>query len=172
MELQPAELVATIHEVMVRLNVLMGLFGRQLSWQLNPTNLIYRSGRQYYQMRCIPYALFYVPPLIAHHMNVSFLFNVNHQVVYQSHLGTSTVFLKRKVRNSKYEPYVEEVELIEANPEYAHVKFPNGRESTVSLRDLAPGIRANLVTNPGGVSDDMSNSVVFVTFFLFKLSLS
>ena len=46
-----------------------------------------------------------------------------------------TVFLKRKVRNSKYDPYVEEVELIEANTEHAHVKYPNGRESTVSLRD-------------------------------------
>lgn len=48
------------------------------------------------------------------------------------------VYLKRHVRNSKYDPIVDEVELIEANPEYAHVRFPNGRESTVSLRDLAP----------------------------------
>ena len=27
---------------------------------------------------------------------------------------------------------------MQANPTYAYVRFPNGRESTVSLRDLAP----------------------------------
>ena len=36
------------------------------------------------------------------------------------------------------EHLVDEVELIEANPNYAHVKFPSGRQSTVSIRDLAP----------------------------------
>ena len=33
---------------------------------------------------------------------------------------------------------MDEAELIEANPQYAHVRLSNGRESTVSLRDLAP----------------------------------
>jgi hypothetical protein len=49
-----------------------------------------------------------------------------------------TVLLKRPVRNSKYDQLVDEVELIEANPQYAHVRDRNGREITVSLRDLAP----------------------------------
>ncbi len=49
-----------------------------------------------------------------------------------------TVLMKRHVRNSKYDPLVEEVELIESNPEYAYVRHPDGRESTVSLRHLAP----------------------------------
>ena len=48
------------------------------------------------------------------------------------------VLLKRHVRNSKYEPLVDEVELIEANPKYAHVKFPDGRVDTVSTKHLAP----------------------------------
>ena len=48
------------------------------------------------------------------------------------------VFLRKHARRSKYEPVVQEVELLEANPEYAHVRFENERESTVSLRDLAP----------------------------------
>ena len=48
------------------------------------------------------------------------------------------VLLKRFVKNSKYEPDVTEVELLEANPQYAHIKCPNGRESTISLRHLAP----------------------------------
>ena len=48
------------------------------------------------------------------------------------------VFLKKHVRGSKYESLVEKVELIEANPQYAHVRFPSGREDTVSIRHLAP----------------------------------
>ena len=44
------------------------------------------------------------------------------------------VLLKQFVKNSKYD--VTEVELLEANPKYAYLKYPNGRESTVSLRHL------------------------------------
>lgn len=47
------------------------------------------------------------------------------------------VLVKRHVRHSKYDPIVEEAELLDANPQYAHIRFPDGRESTVSLRDLA-----------------------------------
>ena len=32
-----------------------------------------------------------------------------------------TVLMKRPIRQSKYEPMVDEVELIDTNPEYAHV---------------------------------------------------
>ena len=49
-----------------------------------------------------------------------------------------SVLLKRYVRQSKYDPLVDEVELLEANPNYAPIRHPDGRESTVSLRDLAP----------------------------------
>ena len=49
-----------------------------------------------------------------------------------------TVFMKRNVRRSKYEPLVDEVELVEANPHYGHLKFPDGRETTVSTKQLAP----------------------------------
>jgi len=47
------------------------------------------------------------------------------------------VFLKRHVRN-KYDPLVDEVELVRANPNYAVVRHADGREATVSTRDLAP----------------------------------
>ncbi|BES98019.1 multicellular organismal development [Nesidiocoris tenuis] len=54
------------------------------------------------------------------------------------------VYMKRHVRNSKYDPAVDEVDLIEVNPEYAFVKLPDGRETTVSLKHLAPsGVRAS-----------------------------
>ena len=33
---------------------------------------------------------------------------------------------------------MDEVELLESNPRYAHIRYADGRESTVSLRDLAP----------------------------------
>ena len=46
--------------------------------------------------------------------------------------------LRRFVHNSKYEPLVDEVELLDANPSYAPIRFRDGRESTISIRDLAP----------------------------------
>ena len=48
------------------------------------------------------------------------------------------VLLRNFKRASKYEPLVSEVELVHANPNYALVRFPCGRESNVSLKDLAP----------------------------------
>ena len=51
------------------------------------------------------------------------------------------------MRDSKFEPLVDRVELIEANPCYSRVRFPNGNEDTVSNKHLAP---------PGGGNDDSS----------------
>ena len=53
-------------------------------------------------------------------------------------LTPGPVFLKKFVRLSKYDPLVEQVQLVEANPSYARVRFSDGRESTVSLKHLAP----------------------------------
>ena len=47
-------------------------------------------------------------------------------------------YLRKHVRQSKYDPLLEEVEILDVNPQYAHVKLPSGAESTVSIRDLAP----------------------------------
>lgn len=52
-------------------------------------------------------------------------------------LSPGPVLLRRHVR-SKDDPLVDEVELVEANPRFAHVRFPGGREDTVSIKDLAP----------------------------------
>ena len=52
--------------------------------------------------------------------------------------------LYRSHRRLKSDPLVEEVQLIHANPQYANVRFRDGREDTVSIRDLAPaGISEN-----------------------------
>ena len=48
------------------------------------------------------------------------------------------MLLKRHVRSSKYDPCVNEVELIHATPSCARVRMQSGREATVSLRDIAP----------------------------------
>lgn len=48
------------------------------------------------------------------------------------------VLLRKFIRNSKSDPLVEEVDLERATPNYAHIRHPDGRRSTVSTRDLAP----------------------------------
>ena len=48
------------------------------------------------------------------------------------------VVLRRHVRYTKHDPLVDEVELIEANLQYALVRHPDGRQATVSLRHLFP----------------------------------
>lgn len=53
-------------------------------------------------------------------------------------LTPGPVLMKNYCRGNKYEPLVQEVQLIEANPDYAHVRLPGGRETSVSLRHLAP----------------------------------
>ncbi|GFW11244.1 retrovirus-related Pol polyprotein from transposon 17.6 [Trichonephila clavipes] len=61
--------------------------------------------------------------------------------LFHTHLAYkawSSSYEKSDARANKYEPIVQEVELIEANPDYAHVKLGDGRETTVSIRHLAP----------------------------------
>ncbi len=48
------------------------------------------------------------------------------------------VLLKRHVRANKTDPLVDEVQLLQANPQYAHIRHADGRETTVSIRHLAP----------------------------------
>ncbi|XP_059827980.1 uncharacterized protein LOC132395420 [Hypanus sabinus] len=53
-------------------------------------------------------------------------------------MSPGPVLLRRHVRSNKYSPVVERVHLLHANPQYAYVVLPDGREDTVSVRDLAP----------------------------------
>ena len=48
------------------------------------------------------------------------------------------MLLKRHARRSKFEPLVDEVDLVSVNPTSARVRFEGGREVSVSLRDVAP----------------------------------
>ena len=48
------------------------------------------------------------------------------------------VYVKRHVRHSKFDPLVEKADVLQANPHYAHIRYPDGRETTVSTKHLAP----------------------------------
>ncbi|KAL0880953.1 hypothetical protein ABMA27_002114 [Loxostege sticticalis] len=52
--------------------------------------------------------------------------------------SSGTALMKRNVRTSKYDPLVEEVELLQTNPSYSHIRLPDGRETTISNRHLSP----------------------------------
>ena len=53
-------------------------------------------------------------------------------------ITSGPVLLECHVRTNKDEPLVDKVELLQANPQYAHVRYTDGQETTVSLHHLAP----------------------------------
>ena len=62
----------------------------------------------------------------------------------------NSVYVRKFVRQSTADPLVEKVELLHTNPSYAFIKYQDGRESSVSLRDLAPcpAVHKTLTDNP------------------------
>ncbi|KAJ0172744.1 hypothetical protein K1T71_011883 [Dendrolimus kikuchii] len=68
-------------------------------------------------------------------------------------LNSDQALIKKFNRANKYQALVEEVELLHVNPDYSYVRMPDGRETTVSNRHLAPsgaydeGINNFLPTN-------------------------
>ena len=48
-----------------------------------------------------------------------------------------SVYVKQHVRN-KYDPLVDEVQLVQVNPNHRMVQYPGGLENVVSIRDIAP----------------------------------
>ncbi len=66
------------------------------------------------------------------------------------------VLLRRFVRTSKNDPLVDEVELTDVNPTYARVRYTDGRESSVSLRDLELlAFEPQLLQEPLPASDEL-----------------
>lgn len=76
---------------------------------------------------CTPHERFFVHPR-----------RTSNGVTLPSWLTPGPVLAKRNVRHSKYDDNVEEVELLEVNPQYALIRREDGSEATVSLRHLAP----------------------------------
>jgi transposase InsO family protein len=51
---------------------------------------------------------------------------------------SKTVLVRRHVRANKNEPLVDRAKVVQINPNYVSVQLPSGRETSVSLRDIAP----------------------------------
>ena len=58
-----------------------------------------------------------------------------------------SVLLKRQIR-IKNDPLVDEVDLMHANPDYAFVRVGDGKETSVSIRHLAPCLRIPVEKTP------------------------
>ena len=69
------------------------------------------------------------------------------------------VLLRRHVRTSKTDPLVDEVELVQANPQDAYIRYPDGKEDTVSIRHLAPAGSENCV-DPSYETSDVPSHIV------------
>ncbi|XP_062909829.1 LOW QUALITY PROTEIN: uncharacterized protein LOC134349429 [Mobula hypostoma] len=65
------------------------------------------------------------------------------------------VLLRKHARSNKYSPIVERVHLLHANPQYAYVVLPDGREDTVSIRDL----NLTFTCTVGAMNSSTSNMV-------------
>ena len=67
-----------------------------------------------------------------------------------------TVLLRKFNRTGKNDDVAQKVQLMEANPLYARVKFSDGRESMVSVRDIAryPREEDDTITNDDVIPDD------------------
>ena len=53
-------------------------------------------------------------------------------------MNPGLVLLRGCIRTSKSSPLVDQVDLIDSNQSFACIRYPDGRESTVSVQDLAP----------------------------------
>ena len=67
--------------------------------------------------------------------------------------STGSVWLKKHVRNSKYDSLINEVELNEANRQYAHIRHSTGTEITVFICHLAPKVDENNIAEQNIVKE-------------------
>ena len=74
-------------------------------------------------------------------------------------LSDAKALMKKHVRRSKFDPLVEEVEILDVNPNTSHVRTSEGRELTVSNKHLAPtgGAGSSLESYP--LSNDVDYTV-------------
>ena len=75
------------------------------------------------------------------------------------------------VSSNKHEPLVDQVELVDVNLMYANVRHLDGRESTVSVRDLAPCPKSRVenVDIQNVIQSSDSHDIPNVTKFLESL---
>ena len=76
-------------------------------------------------------------------------------------INPGPVFLRKFVRSGKNDDLVVKVDLLESNPMYARIRYPDGRESNVSLRDLAPFYESSGMTRSSSANraSDVSSDI-------------
>jgi len=105
-------------------------------------------------MCCTQFARCFAPLPTKRRTNVCLKFKQKRRSSFDVSVPTSLsspghVFLGSHANPSKFDSVVEEVDLVHATPSYARVRFPTGRETTVSLRDIAPS-RQPITCSPDG----------------------
>ena len=73
-----------------------------------------------------------------------------------------TALLKRHVRRSKQEPLCDEVDVLQVNPHYVHIRTGDGTEKTVSVKHLAPPGSTPPTAQVGLQLDNIQGDTVFV----------
>ncbi|XP_014770876.1 uncharacterized protein LOC106869587 [Octopus bimaculoides] len=68
-------------------------------------------------------------------------------------LNPGPVLVQRNNRTNKYDPIMDQVDLIEANSQYAHVRYPDSRETKISTKQL---------TSPGKINPTDNLTQTFV----------
>ena len=76
-------------------------------------------------------------------------------------MNPGPVLLRRFVCNTKNDPLVDRVDLIDSNQSFACIRYPDGRESTVSVRDLAPDPAGSEVLSSQQTSQQFPGETLF-----------
>jgi len=74
------------------------------------------------------------------------------------------VFLKRHIRTNKTDPIVDKVDLVDATPNYTLVRFTSGRETTVSLRYVAPTLPDSPANLESPSNSCTENDPIYLSF--------
>ena len=82
-----------------------------------------------------PFVQLYVQLPMKHHTG-AFLVSLDNPTLVPA--TPEPVYMRRQVRANKTKPLVDVVEMLQANPHHAHVRYLDGRETTVATKHLAP----------------------------------
>ncbi|KAL0859991.1 hypothetical protein ABMA27_010306 [Loxostege sticticalis] len=121
-----------------------------------------KTGSKYYHKPCIPFAPYCTATNCTPHER---MFRHPHRstngISEPTWLTSSgQVLLKKFNRTHKYQPIVEEVELLHSNPDFSFIRFPDGRETTVSNRHLAPLGSDDVIPQVNGNIGNEDSSII------------
>lgn len=129
----------------------VGAVWKTIQLALNSLKLSDKHGRRSYRRFFILRGLCYALQQIVHHMKVFFTFQrcTTHGNSLPSWLmNLGPVLLRQFICTTKNDPSVDRVNLIDSNQSFAYVRYPDGRESTVSVQDLAPDTAGSETYSP------------------------